>query len=56
MTDRIFSHSGWCFDLLPPLWTQKIKIKKKKKMKETPEDIIILEMCTTNDSYMMYGA
>ena len=24
------------------------------KMKKTPEDIIILQMCTINDSHMMY--
>ena len=24
-------------------------------MKKTPEDIIILQMCTINDSHMMYG-
>ena len=27
-----------------------------KKMKKTPEDIIILQMCTINDSHMMYGS
>ena len=26
------------------------------KMNNTPEDIIILQMCTTNDSHMMYGS
>ena len=25
------------------------------KMKKAPEDIIILQMCTINDSHMMYG-
>ena len=25
-------------------------------MKETPEDIIILQMCAINDSHMMYGS
>ena len=36
------------------LWTQKIKILEK--WKKTPEDIIILQMCTINDSHMMYGS
>ena len=26
------------------------------KMKKTPEDIIILQMCTTNENHMMYGS
>ena len=26
------------------------------KMKSTPEDIIILRMCTINESHMMYGS
>ena len=38
-----------------PLWTQKIKIFQK--WKKTPADIIILQMCTMNDSHMMtYGS
>ena len=41
-----------------PLWTLKIKILKKwkKKQKKTLEYIIILPMCTINDSRMMYGS
>ena len=27
-----------------------------EKMKKTPEDIIILQMCTINDNHMMYGS
>ena len=27
-----------------------------QKMKKTPEDIIILQMCIINDSHMMYGS
>ena len=27
-----------------------------EKMKKTYEDIIILQMCTINDNYMMYGS
>ena len=26
------------------------------KIKEIPEEIIILQMCTINDSHMMYGS
>ena len=37
-----------------PLTTR--KIKKKKKMKNTPEDIIILQMCTIDDNHIMYGS
>ena len=37
----------------PPLWTQKVKIFGK--MKKTLEDIIILQMFTTNDSHIIYG-
>ena len=36
-----------------PLTMQKIKILKLKK---TPVDIIILQMCTINDSHMMYAS
>ena len=60
-TDRIFCHFGPFFPLLPPstptpspLIIPKIKILKK--MKKTPENIIILQMCTKNDSHMMYGS
>ena len=35
-----------------PLTTQKIKILKLKK---TPGDIIILQICTINDNHMTYG-
>ena len=27
-----------------------------EKMKKTPGDIIISQVCTTNDNYMMYGS
>ena len=37
-----------------PLTTQKIKIKKKKKMIRTPEDIIILQKCTKNHHHMLH--
>ena len=39
-----------------PLPTQKIKILKKQKLKKTPRDIIILQMCTINDNHMMYSS
>ena len=29
---------------------------KFEKVKKTPEDIIILQMCTINDSHTMYGS
>ena len=37
-----------------PLWTQ--KIKTLKKFLKTPEDIILLQMCTINDSHLMHGS
>ena len=27
-----------------------------ERMKKTPEDIIILQMCTKNDGHLMYGS
>ena len=39
------------FCIFSPLTTWKIKILKFKK---TPGDIIILQICTINDNYMMY--
>ena len=27
-----------------------------EKIKKTPEDVITLQMCTINDSHMMYGS
>ena len=41
------------FVILCHLTTQKPKILKLKK---TPGDIIILQVCTINDNYMMYGS
>ena len=37
-----------------PFNTQKVKILNK--WKKTPEDIIILQTCTKNNSHMMYGS
>ena len=39
----------------PPLTSQKIKIKKKKKRK-MPGDIIILHVCTKTYDQMMYSS
>ena len=39
-----------------PLPTYGPKKKHFEKMKKAPEDIIILQMCTINDSHMMYGS
>ena len=55
-TDRIFCHFGSFFAPLlfyPPMDPVN---KNFEKMKKTPEDIIILHMCTKNDSHMMYGS
>ena len=49
MTDRSFCHSGPIFALLPPM-------EPYEKMKKTLEDIIILQMCTINDSHTMHGS
>ena len=48
----IFCHSGPFFALLPPYDPEN---QDFLKMKKAPEDIIILQMCTINDSHMMYG-
>ena len=51
-----FHFSFWAvFFPFPFLTAQKIKMKKKK-MKKTPGDIIILHMCTKNYDQMMYGS
>ena len=52
MTDNFLSF--WTvFYPFPPLWTEN---QNFEKMKKRPEDIIILQVCTTNDSHMMYGS
>ena len=48
-----FCHSGLFFTLLPPYGPIKSKFWK---MKTTPDDIIILQMCIINDSHMMNGS
>ena len=50
--DRIFCHFGSFFAFYPPNNPKNFF----KKMKNTPEDIIILQMCTINDNHMMYGS
>ena len=50
MTDIIFCHSGPFFALFPPMDPEN---KTFEKMKKTPEDKVILQMCTINDSHMM---
>ena len=52
-TNRIFCHAGPFFALLPPYGPRKSKFQKNEV--HTPEDIISLQMCTINDSHMMYG-
>ena len=42
------------FALLPP--PMEPKNQNFGKMNTTPEGIIILQMCTINDSHMMYGS
>ena len=54
VTDSIFCHSGTSFALLPPMDPQNQNLKKWRKT-TTTEDIIILQMCTINESHMMYG-
>ena len=62
--DIIFCHSGLLFALLLPTSRQCMdpapcmdpENKNFEKMKKTPADIIILQMCTINDSYMMYDS
>ena len=61
-TDRIFCHSAPFLPFYPSTdqenqnFENLKKNKKQKTKKKTPEDIIILQMCTINDSHMMYGS
>ena len=52
VTDKIFCHFGPFFALLP---LKTLKNQHFEKIKKTSGDIIILHMCTINDSHMMYG-
>ena len=50
---RIFCHFWQFFTLLPP---NNPENQNFKKMKKTPEDIIILHMPTINENHKMYGS
>ena len=52
-TYRTFCHSGTFFALLPGYGPRKSDFGK---MKKTPDNNIILQMCTIKDSHMMYGS
>ena len=55
--DRQNFLSFWTvFALLPTCGARKSKFWNKKKKKKTPEDIIILYMCTINDNHLMHGS
>ena len=55
--DRQSFLSFWAiFCPLTLLTTWKIKILKKIKKKKITGDIIILQLCTTNENHMMYGS
>ena len=54
-TDIIFCHSEPFFALLPSYRPRKPKFWKNEKKKKT-EGIIILQMCTINDSHIMYDS
>ena len=53
VTDVIIFHFGLFFPVLPP---NSPKNQTFKKMKKTPGDIIILNMCTKNYDQMTYGS
>ena len=52
-TDRIFRYFRPFFALLPPI---NPKNQNFEKMKKDPRDTIILNMCTINDSHVVYGS
>ena len=57
-TDRIFCPFGPIFALYPPPPPPPMDPENQnfEKMKKTPGDIIILQICTINDNYMIYGS
>ena len=55
IADRIFSHLGPFYALLPPNNLENQNFEKMKK-KKTTGDIIILQKCTINDNHMMYDS
>ena len=52
-TDKIFSHLGPVFGLLPP---NNPENQNFEKMKKAPGDIIILHRWTINYNHIMYGS
>ena len=44
------------FVVLDRLYPMDPENQNFEKIKKTPEDIIILQMCTINGSHMMYGS
>ena len=55
VTDVIFIfHFGLFFVLYPSNNPKNQNLKKKKKRKKTPGDIIVLHMCTKKYDHMMY--
>ena len=54
MTEVIIFHFGPFFVLLPP--PKNPKNQNFEKMKKTPGNIIMLNMCTQNYDQMMYGS
>ena len=53
VTDIIFCHFG-SFFVLFHYWPPKLKFGKN--VKETPGDIILLNMCNINEDHIMYGS
>ena len=53
VTDNIFVILDNFLHFYPP---KNQKNQDLEKMKNTPKDIIILQMYTINDSHMMYGS
>ena len=53
VTDIIFCHFG-SFFVLFHYWLPKLKFGKN--VKETPGDIILLNMCNINEDHIMYGS
>ena len=55
MTEVIIFHFGPFFlPFYPPNSPKYQNLKKKKKMKKKPRDIISLQKCTTNQDHMLY--
>ena len=52
-TDRIFLILHCFLPFYPPIDPEN---KNSEKIKTTPEDMIILQICTIYDSHMMHGS